>query len=413
MRGMTDGMTIGERVAFYRKRRGMSQEVLAGLIGRTADWLRKVEHNRISLDRLSVVHRLASALDAPLGDLIGEPDLTRWTEGSGHPTVRALRVALMGHRQFLCHGVDSDEPVRLDGLQQDLARGWQSYQQSQYSRLNRRLPPLITDALTASQQYGADTDDGLRAHRMLASVYQLTAGFLTKVGEADLASLSAAKGLSVAHASGSELMIGSLYRSVAHALLSIGEYEQVVALTRAVSDRMQSGLGAASPEYLSVYGTLHLVGGLAAARRENRTDATALLAEAEESAHRLGNDANYLWTAFGPTNVAIHRVSAAMELGDVQVAIDLGPRIDTAGLPIERRVRHAIEIARAFARWNRVESALDTLLDAELQGPEQVRYHQLSRVLVQEMLRRPRPPSRAIALASRMGVHRTDPPDRA
>ena len=413
VRGMADGMTVGERVAFYRKRRGMSQEVLAGLIGRTADWLRKVEHNRISLDRLSVIRRVASALDVSLGDLIGEPTPMVWTEESGHRTVPALRVALIGHRQFLLHGVESDEPVGLDRLQQDVASGWESYQYSRYSRLNRRLPTLITDALTASRQYGADTDDGLRAHRLLASVYQLVAGFLTKVGEADLASLSATKGLSVAHASGSELMIGSLYRSVAHALLSLGEYEQAVALTRAVSDRMQPSLGAASPEYLSVYGMLHLVGGLAAARQENRTDAATFLAEAEESACRIGHDANCLWTAFGPTNVAIHRVSAAMELGDVQVAIDLGPRIDTAGLPTERRVRHAIETARAFARWNRVESALDTLLEAEFQGPEQVRYHRLSRILVQEIVRRPRPPSRAIELATRMGVHRTNPSDRA
>jgi hypothetical protein len=110
--------------------------------------------------------------------------------------------------------------------------------------------------------------------------------------------------------------------------------------------------------------------------------------------------------------VAIHWISAAMELGDVQVAIDLGPRIDTTGLPTERRVRHAIETARAFARWNRVESALDTLLDAESQAPEQVRYHRLSRILVQEMLRRPRPAPRVIELAARMGVHRTDPSDR-
>jgi hypothetical protein len=75
-------------------------------------------------------------------------------------------------------------------------------------------------------------------------------------------------------------MIGSLYRSVAHALLAIGEYEQAVALTRAVSDGLQSSLGAATPEYLSVYGTLQLVGVVAAARQDNRTDATTFLAEA-------------------------------------------------------------------------------------------------------------------------------------
>jgi hypothetical protein len=41
-------------------------------------------------------------------------------------------------------------------------------------------------------------------------------------------------------------------------------------------------------------------------------------------------------------------MTAAMELGDVQIAVDLAPRIDASGLPIERRARHAIETARAY-----------------------------------------------------------------
>src|SRR5438270_1798725 len=79
MRGMTETLTIGERVAWYRRRRGMSQEALAGLVGRTGDWLGKAENNRIELDRLSVLRRLADALDIGLGDLIGEPTLLDWT----------------------------------------------------------------------------------------------------------------------------------------------------------------------------------------------------------------------------------------------------------------------------------------------------------------------------------------------
>lgn len=46
MRGMTYSITIGERVALHRRRRGLSQEVLAGLVGRTEDWLSKIENNR-------------------------------------------------------------------------------------------------------------------------------------------------------------------------------------------------------------------------------------------------------------------------------------------------------------------------------------------------------------------------------
>ena len=84
----------------------------------------------------------------------------------------------------------------------------------------------------------------------------------------------------------------------------------------------------------------------------------SFLNEAADCASRLGRDANAMWTAFGPTNVAIHRMTAAMELGDVQIAVDLAPRIDASALPLERRVRHAIETARAYTARNRRDDAL-------------------------------------------------------
>lgn len=112
---------------------------------------------------------------------------------------------------------------------------------------------------------------------------------------------------------------------------------------------------------------------------------------------------------FGPTNVTIHLVCVALEVGDVQRAIVLGPGLDTSRLPIERRVRHAIEVARAYVRYNRVDEALTELLIAEQIAPEQVRYHLLSRTMVRDMLSRPRPPRLALDLAHRMGLRRSPP----
>lgn len=43
MRGAGDQLSIGERIAFYRHRRGLSWVVLANLVGRTEDWLSKIE----------------------------------------------------------------------------------------------------------------------------------------------------------------------------------------------------------------------------------------------------------------------------------------------------------------------------------------------------------------------------------
>ena len=42
---MTNNLTIGERVAWYRRRRGIPQIVLADVVGRTEDWLSKVKND--------------------------------------------------------------------------------------------------------------------------------------------------------------------------------------------------------------------------------------------------------------------------------------------------------------------------------------------------------------------------------
>jgi hypothetical protein len=107
-----------------------------------------------------------------------------------------------------------------------------------------------------------------------------------------------------------------------------------------------------------------------------------------------------------PTNVAIHQVNTAMELGDVQIALDLGPALDTTGLPTERRVRHALELARAYSARNRREDGLAVLLDAERIAPEQVRHHFISRQLVLTWMRqlRRKPDLELAGLAARLGL---------
>ncbi|WP_237404952.1 helix-turn-helix domain-containing protein [Actinacidiphila reveromycinica] len=72
MRGLGDHLTIGERIAFYRKRRGYTQEVPAGLVGRSTDWLAKAESGRRRPPRVDMLAELARVLRVPLGDLLGQ-----------------------------------------------------------------------------------------------------------------------------------------------------------------------------------------------------------------------------------------------------------------------------------------------------------------------------------------------------
>lgn len=141
-----------------------------------------------------------------------------------------------------------------------------------------------------------------------------------------------------------------------------------------------------SPRMISVYGTLLLPGAIAAAREGDRGSARDYLEESEKAALRLGRDRNDLWTAFGQTNVAVHRAAVANALGDVDTAIDLGRRIDTSVLPTERQVRHALELASAYVKRNRIDSALGQILGAEKLSSEQIRRHVMSRQIVTAML---------------------------
>src|SRR6266568_4947518 len=175
MRGMTNTLTIGERVAWYRRRRGVSQEILASIVGRTVDWLSKVENNRIELDRLSVIKALADALDVSLGDLLAEPSLADWTPDGGHRTVPALRDALLDYRQitpFGGHASPTDAPS-LAALGQWVSDLWDAYQASRFEYVTARLPGLLQRAQAATEAY--ERDELTQARRLLGLTYQLAA----------------------------------------------------------------------------------------------------------------------------------------------------------------------------------------------------------------------------------------------
>ncbi|WP_425566194.1 helix-turn-helix domain-containing protein [Sporichthya brevicatena] len=399
---MTDAMTVGERVGWYRRRRGMTQEVLAGLVGRTVVWLGKIENGRTPLDRLSVIQELAEALDISIGDLIAEPSLLEWSPESGQSTVPALRAALMDYRQLMAFAPVGPPPA-LPALRDDVEAVLDAYQASRYGFVVAQLPRILGGARLADANPGAGEAD--QAAALLALVYQATAMILTKLGETDLAWMAADRGLTAARRSEDPVVVGSLFRSVSHALMSHGRHRDAVSLAMDAGVYLRNA-DQSTPEMLSIYGTLNLAGSMAAARDGDRSAAQEFLREASIAASRLGADANLVWTAFGPTNVSIHRVATAMELGDVQVAVDVGPRINTAALPTERQARHAIEVARAYSAWNRRDDALGVLLSAERLAPEQVRHHYLSRQLVLGWIKRERgrPSTQLVGLAQRLKV---------
>ncbi|MBV9143509.1 MAG: helix-turn-helix transcriptional regulator [Pseudonocardiales bacterium] len=389
MRGAGDQLSIGERIAFYRRRRGLSQRVLANLVGRTEDWLSKIERGEREIRRLDVLVELARALRVTLGDLLGEPVLVE--NEREYDDVPAIRDALMAPQRLSRTLFASSMSLEYidPGPVARLTEGvWSSYQKGELGRVVAALPGLIR---TSHQMDAASADDaGYRraCAAVTARIHHLAATTLSKIGEADLAWIAAERAMHAADESDDPLVLASAARSGTHALLAVGRFDDAVELGEVAARWLSPRMRAGDPAALSLSGMLYLRTAVAAARLQDRSTATELLAQAGRAADQLGVDANYWQTGFGPSNVELHRVSVALDLGDISQVIDSAPRINVDHLPLERQVTHLIDLARAFSLVARDDDALHALLSAEQKSPGIVRHSAVVREVVRSMYRR-------------------------
>lgn len=157
----------------------------------------------------------------------------------------------------------------------------------------------------------------------------------------------------------------------------------------------------------SVRGAAVLSAVAASARRGERGEARAALAAAARCADRLGRDTHDLATVFGPTNVAIHRVAVAVELGDAADAVQLADDVHLDALPAmlgERRSRHLLDVARAHAAIGDTRAASQALLHAESISADEVRHHRITRHLVPDLITHERGDTSLRGLARRSRI---------
>jgi hypothetical protein len=162
-----------------------------------------------------------------------------------------------------------------------------------------------------------------------------------------------------------------------HVFLRAGQVEQAAGVAMTAARALEPGLATATSEHLSAWGALHLTALIAAARQDDRVAVRQLFGEARATADRLGQDRNDFWTAFGPTNVALHEVSTAVELGDAGEVVRKGEALDPSRFPpglLGRRAQVFIDLARGYTQQRKDAAAVNMLLEAERIAPEAVRY---------------------------------------
>lgn len=300
--------------------------------------------------------------------------------------IEPVRAALLSHEAFDQEVFNGRAPS-VKRLQRDVARAWEAFQESRYGDLTTLAPAALRHAQAAAQVL--DGDERRAATVGLSQAYQITAVFLLKLGDAQGGWLAADRGLHSATVAEDSIVLGAAARIFAYSLLAAGQYAAARDLTLRAANQLEGGLNKADGRHLSVYGSLLLKGAMASAHVGDRVTSRALLGEADVTARRLGRDANYCWTAFGPSNVTVHRVSAAVAAVDPGGALQAAHRITPGQLAVpERRAQHLLDVARGYGLAGRDELAVRTLLDAEKLAAEEIRYQPASRHLVSSLLER-------------------------
>jgi transcriptional regulator with XRE-family HTH domain len=392
---------IGDRIRIYRGRRGLSQKELAGLIGRSESWLSQVERGVRSVDRFSVLVDIAQVLKTNVQTLAGTrmeytPNGDMHVEGLD--AVGAALTAYPGLEDVADHA-----STKHDDVERLSTEAHARYQAADYVAAARILPGLIKTVDT--MVINANAEELRRALRLQHQAYIVTAKLLTKTGDAYLAWLAADRAATAAMRLDSPALKSLAAYQVTCALLELDRIDDAERLSLATAESIDDD----SPLGVSAQGALFLISAVIAGRRNDRKSATERLRRAQYLADALGEDANHGWTAFGPTNVAIHQVSVATELGDAETAIHYAEQIDTSNLPEVLRSRRAqvhLDAAWAYAQRKDDAAAVINLMETERVAPQVLRYNFLARDILRGLLKRERrsatPGLRA--LATRAGV---------
>jgi transcriptional regulator with XRE-family HTH domain len=355
---------------------------VAGLVGRSESWLSQVERGLRDVDSYSVLRDLARVLRVDIGTLTA-------TSEASEPerSIRDVDVAAI-EQTLLIGAVPESMPDVVAAVPELHA----AYQAARYDEVLAALPSLI--AALEGQHSG-----------LTAAGYTVAAKTLTKIGSHDLALIAADRAWCAARRSDQQADIGMAGYQVVCALLPTSR----AALAEELAVETATRFNGRDPAVLSVVGALWLIAAVAAARRIDAAAAEECLDHAQQLADRLGEDANHRWTAFGPTNVAIHRVSVAVELGDALAALAATAAVDLDRLPEglrSRRVQVQLDIAWAQAQRRRDAEALVALLEIERAAPQVTRRNVVARDTIRQLLARARGTNGAAVrgLAHRAGV---------
>ncbi|WP_245193371.1 XRE family transcriptional regulator [Amycolatopsis alba] len=331
------------------------------------------------------------------------------------------RREVVVHDALLCEGETAHragksgvEPKRrMDppGLSARIADLHRRYQAARYVDVAQRLPS-VREAVNALIIDGP-VQKRREALRLQCSLEIVAAKLATKKGDGE-ASLAAAEQARIAAEDAGDifgLAAAAYQRACALLRTSSAVDSERIREAEELAVSAAAALRDQDAQSVTWCGALTLISAVIAARRADPVEADERLDHADELARRLGVDGNIGWTAFGPSNVLIHRSSVAVTLNDPHRALTTAEQLDITRLPgglNGRQAQFHLDSAWAHTQLTEDPQAVIHLLETERVAPELVRANPNARSLIENLLARERrievPALRGLAVRAGVAV---------
>jgi transcriptional regulator with XRE-family HTH domain len=395
-----EALPVGRRVAYWRGRRKLSQQVFADRLGKSKSWVDKVERGVRSLDKVSTLQDIAAVLRIDTAVLLGRDaqpaGVTERVEG-----VERIRAALSRYEIALERPASRHSVLPADEVAREVAHAWTTFQYARYPQVVDLVPGLVADA---QRTHSPNPQQG---RVPLVEAYRVTASLLVKLGAPDVAWLAVDRAMIAA--TGDRVSVAAAAVQLGQVLRASGQAQVAKSVMLAAAYRIappviEYGL----PPELSLCGTLLIQAALAAASIGDDRSTAELIDEAADLAARVSDGHDHHRTGFGPTTVERARVAAAVELGEACEATAWHEKVITRDgwrwLPVEHRAAYLIDVARAYLHTDDPVNAGRVLVEADRIAPAEIRHRPAGRDILAQVAREPAAPATLSRLAATLGV---------
>ncbi|WFE36605.1 helix-turn-helix transcriptional regulator [Micromonospora sp. WMMD975] len=380
-------LTFGQRLKVYRERSGKTRAVLGGLVGRSAEWVKAVETDRILPPRVHMLDRIARALRVDVSALVGElSDRSAVVNGPEHPALASVRDAV----NHFSLSVDV-LPESLSDLRDRLDAAWRARHQASDHRtvLGGLLPGLLRDTQRAALVY--EGGERRQAQALLAETLGLAQMFLAYQPAAELLWRVADRAMVAAQESGDPEAVAGAGWFLCQVHRDAGDWDTAMAVTLDILSVLEPQVADANANLLALWGAVNFEAAYTAARAGEEGRAWRFWDHADRVADRLPPGFYQPQTSFSRVVMGAHAVTVSVELQKSGEAVRQARRHDAAAIPSRpRRARHLIEVARAHYGKNDKEAAVVFLGQAYQAAPETIRFNGYARQITLDLLDGPR-----------------------